>query len=288
MQINNFFQTKIFLRKIKFGVCLLSFLFCTIKSQAVNARIDDMRFGVSADVLLTKNIGVFYEYDFVPFVGVRVGLEHGNDFFMIVPKGIELSSFGKTIKDKWINKIEKYNIANVEPKNLSDAQKQEFQKDMQSEWGYYEVSFISIPLSARLYPFAGDLCVHFGLRLDILLSASGVCVNNANQENVDSLKAPFEKPEDDLFKAKEKVSAVKKEIKKDEKKFDGTNLLNSTRLSFISGFDYTFFFGLIIGGQFRGGITSFVNYDSKESEPFLDKNLQISIGLDIAKIINLC
>lgn len=289
MGISNFLNATNFLKRFRSILCLISFFFCTIKPQTVNAKLDNMQFGIIADYMLTKNIGVFYEYDFIPFLGVRIGLEHGNDFFMIVPKGLEFKTFGKSMKDKWIDKVAEYKIDSVEPRNLSDEQKKEFQKDMQSEWGYYEVSFISIPLSTRIYPFSGDLALNLGLRLDILISGSGICVNNSSQNDVDELKAPFEKLSMDILKTKDKISAIKKDIGKEEEGFYANKLLNSTRLSFISGFDYTFFFGLILGFQHRTDITNFINYDSINSEPLglLNQNIQVSFGLDIAKIIML-
>lgn len=258
--------------------------------RTVKAEIENMRFGIVNNTMLTNNIGLFYEYKVIPFLGFSLGVEYGNDFFACFPVGTDLKNISKNVQDKIVNQLKRFQIENKQVKDLTEHAKNELLKVIESDWGYYKVDFISIPLYAIIHPFAGDLCLYLGVKLDILLSTKGLCINNMDMDNRNELEKQFKdldaakKPLD----AKEKLLNMTKDIKKEDKKLDNsTALLNSTRWSFVTGMDYTFFFGLIIGLQYRTGLTSFINYNTTKSQMFLDWNLQGSVGIDIVKIINL-
>lgn len=63
---------------------------------------------------------------------------------------------------------------------------------------------------------------------------------------------------------------------------------NKTRWSGVFGFEHTFFFGLLIGIEGTWYFNSFVKYDESKSKMLLPAMVHLSIGLDIAKVSDLC
>lgn len=289
MQSNNLVKFRNFSTKLKNPFALIIFLMCINKSQPLIAKVKNMRFGTIGHALDATSGGLFYEYKFSSYLGVQSGLEFGNDYLIITPKNVELENLASSLKERWLNPMKKNNLESIEPKNATTTIRKDIKRNIQSEWGYYEVNFISIPLAARIYPFAGDFSIFIGLRLDILLFASGLCVNNADTSDIEKLTTHLSKPDPNLIDTQIKFAELKKKIKTNDKKFDGTDLLNLTRWSLISGLDYTFSVGFILGAQYRATITNFVNFDKKNSQPLslLNQNMQISLGFDFVKLFNL-